>query len=146
MCKTIYPPFLPLLSSLSLLSPFSPLLPFVHLPLPLPLPFSLTLPLPLPLLPLYQLAYSQVIPLLIAQNPTAGRCLQVKGQGCEPQVEFSSSTLEFGPILPYSQGDERGVVVYNPTPYPVEIYSVEFDKQYREDEKVSLSFLWRPAQ
>ena len=38
------------------------------------------------------------------------------------------------------------MVVYNPTPYPVEIYSVEFDKQYREDEKVSLSLLWRPAQ
>lgn len=81
--------------------------------------------------------YSQEIPLVIAQNPSAGRCLEVRGQGCEPQIEFSSSTIEFGPILPYSRGDERSVVVFNPTPYPVEMYSVEFDKQYKEEEKVS---------
>ena len=83
-----------------------------------------------------QVAYSQVIPLPISQNPHVNHCLEVKGQGCEPHIVFSKTMLEFGPILPYSKGDEQEVVVYNPTPHPVEIYSLEYDKQYLEEEKV----------
>lgn len=60
----------------------------------------------------------------------------MSGQGNEPKLEFSSTLIEFGPVLPHSAGDEKEVVVRNPSSFPVEIYSLEFDKQYLEEEKV----------
>ena len=63
--------------------------------------------------------------------------IAVRGEGSEPKVEFTSSILEFGPILPHSFGDEKEVTVQNPSSFPVEIYSLEFDKQYLEEEKVT---------
>ena len=45
--------------------------------------------------------------------------------------------LDFGPVLPYSNGDEQEVVILNPTAFPVEMYSLEFDERYLEEEKVS---------
>ena len=62
--------------------------------------------------------------------------ITVRGEGSEPKVEFTSSVLEFGPILSHSFGDEKEVTVPNPSSFPVEIYSLEFDKQYLEEEKV----------
>nr|XP_006823299.1 PREDICTED: hydrocephalus-inducing protein homolog [Saccoglossus kowalevskii] len=62
--------------------------------------------------------------------------LMVNGQGQEPKLEFSTSLLEFGPILPHSQGDEVEVTVKNPSEHPVEFYSLEFDTQYLEEEKI----------
>lgn len=67
--------------------------------------------------------------------------IAVRGEGSEPKVEFTSSVLEFGPILPHSFGDEKEVTVQNPSSFPVEIYSLEFDKQYLEEEKVTGSKL-----
>ena len=63
--------------------------------------------------------------------------ITVRGEGSEPKVDFTSSVLEFGPILPHSFGDEKEVIVQNPSSFPVEIYSLEFDKQYLEEEKVT---------
>lgn len=63
-----------------------------------------------------------------------------KGKGLEPRVEFSKNSLEFAPILPHSQGDEQEIKVLNPCQFPVEIYNLEFDKTYLEEEKVSLIF------
>ena len=60
----------------------------------------------------------------------------MSGQGNEPKLEFSSTLIEFGPVLPHSAGDEKEVIVRNPSSFPVEIYSLEFDKQYLEEEKV----------
>lgn len=60
-----------------------------------------------------------------------------QGQGLEPQLEFTKTLLEFGPILPHSDGDEVDVIVKNPCSFPIEFYSLEFDKQYLQEEKVS---------
>ena len=60
----------------------------------------------------------------------------MSGKGNEPKLEFGSTLMEFGPVLPHSAGDEREVMVRNPSSFPVEIYSLEFDKQYLEEEKV----------
>ncbi|KAF7656194.1 hypothetical protein LDENG_00045050 [Lucifuga dentata] len=59
-----------------------------------------------------------------------------QGQGEEPQLEFCPSTLVLGPCLPFSTEAEAAVVVKNPCPFPVEFYSLEFDTQYLEEEKI----------
>lgn len=68
--------------------------------------------------------------------------LLAQGQGDEPQLEFSSSVLQLGPVLPYSEGTMADVMVRNPCSFPVEFYSVDFDKQYLEEEEVSLMAHW----
>ena len=60
-----------------------------------------------------------------------------RGQGLEPHVEVERNLVEFGPILPHSPGDEQTILLRNPCPFPVEIYSLECDKSYLEEEKVS---------
>ena len=72
----------------------------------------------------------------IAQS-TSRHAISVSGHGSEPRLEFSSTLIEFGPVLPHSAGDEKELVIKNPSSFPVEIYSLEFDKQYLEEEKVS---------
>ncbi|KFQ76081.1 Hydrocephalus-inducing protein, partial [Phaethon lepturus] len=62
--------------------------------------------------------------------------LQVLGHGLEPQLEFSPSVLELGPLLPYSHGAEGTVVVKNPCTFPIEFYSLEFDQQYLAEEQI----------
>ncbi|KAM9289560.1 hydrocephalus-inducing protein homolog [Morus bassanus] len=62
--------------------------------------------------------------------------LQVSGHGLEPQLEFSPTVLELGPLLPYSRGAEGTVVVKNPCEFPIEFYSLEFDQQYLAEEQI----------
>ncbi|XP_033116735.1 hydrocephalus-inducing protein homolog isoform X2 [Anneissia japonica] len=62
--------------------------------------------------------------------------LMANGVGLEPRLEFGQTLIEFGPILPHSQGDEVDVIVKNPCGFPIEFYSLEFDKQYLEEEKI----------
>ena len=44
--------------------------------------------------------------------------------------------VEFGPILPHSTGFEENIIIHNPCSFPVEIYNLEFDKGYLEEEKI----------
>ena len=76
------------------------------------------------------------IPFSIRQNADSDLVLQVEGQGSEPQVQFNCTLLEFPPVLPFSSGSEAEVIVSNPMPYPVEIYSLTFDQQYIDEEEV----------
>ncbi len=62
--------------------------------------------------------------------------LLCRGQGLEPHVEFERNLVEFGPILPHSNGDEQDIIVRNPCSFPIEIYNLEFDKSYLDEEKV----------
>ena len=62
--------------------------------------------------------------------------LLCKGQGLEPHIELERNLVEFGPILPHSAGDEQEVRIKNPCSFPLEVYSLEFDKTYLEEEKV----------
>ena len=85
---------------------------------------------------LFQLRYTERIPLIIRQNPDADIALMVEGQGSEPQVIFDKTLVEFTPVMPFSEGSEVELTVTNPMDYPVELYSLEYDKQYLEEEKV----------
>jgi hydrocephalus-inducing protein len=51
-------------------------------------------------------------------------------------LDFSKNSIEFEPILPHSPGDEQEVKIVNPCPFPVELYNLEFDKNYLEEEKI----------
>jgi len=59
-----------------------------------------------------------------------------KGKGLEPRLEFSMNSLEFEPILPHSSGDEREIKIVNPCPFALEIYNLEFDRNYLDEEKI----------
>jgi hydrocephalus-inducing protein len=59
-----------------------------------------------------------------------------KGKGLEPRIELSKNSLEFDPILPHSPGDEKEIKIHNPCSFPIEIYNLEFDKNYLEEEKI----------
>lgn len=60
----------------------------------------------------------------------------MEGQGSEPHLLFDKHMIEFSPILPFSNGSEIEVTVSNPMDYPIEVYSLEFDKEYLIEEEV----------
>ncbi|KAM8946018.1 LOW QUALITY PROTEIN: hydrocephalus-inducing protein homolog [Pelodytes ibericus] len=86
-------------------------------------------------LPQEERLYSQRLVLQLAQS-SQRVLLHVQGQGLEPQLDFSPSMLELGPVLPSSPGDSVDVLVRNPCTFPIEFYSLEMDKQYVEEEKI----------
>ncbi|XP_025115052.1 hydrocephalus-inducing protein-like isoform X4 [Pomacea canaliculata] len=86
-------------------------------------------------MPTEEIFYEQRIPIRIAQS-SQRLLLLCRGQGLEPRLEFDHQLVEFGPILPHSNGVEQEVVICNPCNFPIEFYSLEFDQQYLEEEKV----------
>ena len=78
------------------------------------------------------------LPIQLAQS-SQDLFVSCKGRGLEPHIEFENSLLHFGPILPYTGRHEVSVKVTNPCPFPIELYSLEFDKQYIEEEKVTFN-------
>jgi len=80
--------------------------------------------------------YVDKFPFRIKRHPEYDLQLDARGIGSEPHVEFSQSLLQFDPVLPFSQGSVAEVTITNPTPYPIEIYSLEYDKQYVIEEEV----------
>lgn len=84
-----------------------------------------------------QRAYSQRLVITVSRS-TQKILLLAQGQGEEPQLEFSSPELQLGPVLPYAEGAMADVIVRNPCSFPIEFYSLDFDKQYLEEEEVSL--------
>ncbi|XP_077041133.1 hydrocephalus-inducing protein homolog [Agelaius phoeniceus] len=62
--------------------------------------------------------------------------LHLSGQGLEPRLEFRPPALKMGGMLVDSNGVEATVVVKNPCNFPIEFYSLDFDEQYLEEEKI----------
>ncbi|KAM3664996.1 hydrocephalus-inducing protein homolog [Ammospiza maritima maritima] len=62
--------------------------------------------------------------------------LNLSGQGLEPRLEFRPPALKMGWMLVDSDGVEATVVVKNPCNFPIEFYSLDFDEQYLEEEKI----------
>lgn len=89
------------------------------------------------LLHCFQKAYMSRMEFVLAQSTNVVSIL-CKGQGLLPRIEFSNSLVEFTPIVPFGCS-ECDVIVKNPCAFPVEIYSLEFDTVYLEEEKVSSS-------
>ncbi|NXS93719.1 HYDIN protein, partial [Jacana jacana] len=85
--------------------------------------------------PMEEKSYRSELKIKVCQS-TQDLHVQVSGQGLEPQLQFSPSVLELGPLLPYSPGAVGTVVVRNPCEYPIEFYSLEFDQQYLAEEQI----------
>ncbi|CAB1432186.1 unnamed protein product [Pleuronectes platessa] len=80
-------------------------------------------------------AYHRQLMVRVADN-TEPVIITAQGQGEEPQLEFCPSVLELGPCLPSSTDVESEVIVRNPCSFPIEFYSLDFDTQYLEEEKI----------
>ena len=62
--------------------------------------------------------------------------LNVKGQGINYQVELLPETIKLGPVLPYDSSAIQTFEIRNPMDIPIELYSLDFDKQYAEEEEI----------
>eukprot|EP00048_Salpingoeca_helianthica_P006582 m.100402 g.100402 ORF g.100402 m.100402 type:complete len:4697 (-) comp14058_c0_seq1:25-14115(-) len=60
--------------------------------------------------------------------------VKMKGLGVDVELLFSSQSLTIGPCLPGPPGTEATITIQNPSSAPVELYSLEFDQQYRTEE------------
>ena len=87
-----------------------------------------------------QTEYSDNIPLKIRKHSEYNLSLNMCGFGREPRIQFDQTLLEFESVLPFSSGAMAEVTVSNPTPHPVELYSLDFDNQYIQEEEVSRRF------
>ncbi|CAF4568536.1 unnamed protein product, partial [Rotaria sp. Silwood2] len=83
---------------------------------------------------------------LLRINQSSQRLMIIcRGLGLEPQIIIGqmhgdvfepTTSIVFNPILTHSQGDEQDIIIRNPCAFPIEIYDLEFDKQYLEGEKI----------
>lgn len=86
-------------------------------------------------MPTQEQIYSHRLAIKLSQS-SQKVVINANGNGKEPELDFVESLLEFGPTLPHSLGGEKNIIVKNTTCEPIEFYSVEFDPQYMEEEKV----------
>ena len=86
-------------------------------------------------MPLEERNYDDKITVKVNQS-SSRVVLSCRGSGQEPRIEFEPTLVNLGPILPHSFGDERDVIIRNPCSFPVEIYNLEHDKQYLQDEQI----------
>lgn len=61
--------------------------------------------------------------------------LNVKGQGAYYQVECVPDKVSLGPVLPY-KSVEACIELRNPMDQAIEVYSLDFDKQYLGEEEI----------
>jgi len=61
--------------------------------------------------------------------------LPCEGRGHEPRIELSNMYMQFDPTPP-NTWTERQLTISNPCHYPIEVFSVNYDKQHLEEEKV----------
>lgn len=60
-------------------------------------------------------------------------CITLGGCGIDANLSFSTTSLEFGPIMPRSSGQEMSIRVTNSSDDDIEIYALEFDQEAREE-------------
>lgn len=74
--------------------------------------------------------------LKIDMNPKNKKTLTLNGEGVGTPVRFDPPLVELGPILPFSAGTEKEVTVFNDGDQPVELYSLDFDSSYVEEDSI----------
>ncbi|KAI9002678.1 hypothetical protein BC832DRAFT_104056 [Gaertneriomyces semiglobifer] len=85
--------------------------------------------------PMEERLYDEVLQLKVNMNSKTQQ-LRISGRGFKPAITFEPETLTLGPVLPFSDGATGKVTVHNPTSYPLEFFSVDFDQQYHEEEEL----------
>lgn len=67
------------------------------------------------------------------------KSLRLIGEGANIPLVFDPALAEINPVLPFSEGGERVITVLNPTDFPVEFFSIDFDTKFKEEEEVLAS-------
>eukprot|EP01033_Poteriospumella_lacustris_P008315 gene8315-5998_t len=60
--------------------------------------------------------------------------IKVLAEGLATPLVFNPAEVDIKPVIPGSEGGEQVVTVSNPTDFPIEFFSVDFDSLYKEDE------------
>ena len=80
------------------------------------------------------------IPVKIKDNPNSGvkgiTTLTVKGIGKTLQLRVEPTALTLPPTMPHADVVTADFQLVNPTDYPIEVYSVEFDGQWFAEEEM----------
>lgn len=81
--------------------------------------------------------FNQKLALRIVDNPNRKQ-LHLKGHGDGLYVELEPSDgaggVRLGPVLPGTENCIQELFLVNPTEYTIEVYSVDFDSRYKEEE------------
>ena len=62
--------------------------------------------------------------------------MNVKGHGINYAVDLLPENIQLGPVLPYDTSAIQTFEIRNPMDQPIELYSLDFDKQYSEEEEI----------
>ncbi|KAJ3270503.1 hypothetical protein HDV01_007759 [Terramyces sp. JEL0728] len=75
------------------------------------------------------------LPFQINLNPKL-HSVRILAKAVKPIIEFEPPTVIAGPILPFGEGSEYRVTLSNPNSHPIELFSVDFDTQYKQEEEI----------
>jgi hypothetical protein len=62
------------------------------------------------------------------------KAIKVVAEGLATPLVFNPTEVVLKPVIPFSEGGEQVITVSNPTEFPIEFFSVDFDTVYKEDE------------
>ena len=62
--------------------------------------------------------------------------MNVKGQGINNLVELKPAEIKLGPVLPYDTKSIECFEIVNPMDHPIEVFSLDFDRQYLDEEEI----------
>ncbi|KAK2958778.1 putative hydrocephalus-inducing like protein [Blattamonas nauphoetae] len=79
--------------------------------------------------------YSLKIPIKISAN-TQTKFITIRGQSAEADILITPQNISLPPILPFTNGIQYQFSIKNFSPFPVEVFSTEFDRQYMFEESV----------
>lgn len=85
--------------------------------------------------PVHEKVYTEKLQFKCNQNQK-NFVLNVKGQGINYACEMEPVNVELGPVLPYDNSAIQAFEIRNPMDHPIELYSLDFDKQYIEEEEI----------
>jgi hypothetical protein len=80
-------------------------------------------------------AYATKLPIKVTGNPKA-RAVAVRGRGSVMSLSFDPPRAQAGPLLPLAPPVAVSVRLVNPCAVPLEVYSLDFDGTYVEEEEV----------
>ncbi|KAG7386322.1 hypothetical protein PHYPSEUDO_000450 [Phytophthora pseudosyringae] len=73
------------------------------------------------------------LPIKINSNPKT-RAIVCRGEGSELRISFHPPLVELGPVLPCAPPEEQLVEIRNDSDYAIEVFSLDFDSFYQQDE------------
>jgi len=85
--------------------------------------------------PLSEQDFSSQLQLKVNHNPKAHQ-IRVKGKGAELNIDIEPLFADFIPALPHTTISTVEVTITNKSIIPVEVYSLEFDETWVEEERI----------